>query len=381
MAEDAKTGARPLSLLRALIDSVDRELLGLLSRRTALVGEVAEYKRAHRVPVRDLAREREVLDDRCGRAERLGLSPSVVESIFRLLMLASRDRQHELRAELPAVIDQKTVAVVGGKGRMGALFARLFADLGHAVMVSDLDTALTPEEAAAQADVVVVSVPIEATVEVIRRVGPHVRPEALLMDLTSLKEAPLAAMLGHSQASVVGTHPMFGPKVHSLEGQRVVLCPGRGDEWLGWLTRQLESRGLVLTQASAERHDHAMAVVQVLTHFQTQVVGLALSRLGMPLEETLAYTSPVYRMELLMTGRHFAQSPELYGAIEMNNPRTSEVMETFLEAAGELSGVVSRKDAPGFRGLFDEVRRYLGAFTDQALSQSSYLIDRLVERS
>jgi chorismate mutase/prephenate dehydrogenase len=101
----------------------------------------------------------------------------------------------------------------------------------------------------------------------------------------------------------------------------------------------------------------------------------------MPLEETLAYTSPVYRMELLMTGRHFAQSPELYGAIEMNNPRTPEVLDTYLEAAGELSDVVSRKDASGFRALFDEVRGYLGAFTEQALSQSSHLIDRLVERS
>jgi chorismate mutase/prephenate dehydrogenase len=380
MANDEKTSPRPLPLLRALIDSVDREILGLLAKRMAVVAEIAEYKRANRVGVRDPGREREVIDDRRARAERLGLSPSVVESVFRLLMLASRDRQHELRAEVPISPEPRTVAVIGGKGKMGALMADLFADLGHAVMVCDLGTELSLADAA-QADVVVVSVPIEHTVEVIRQVGPLMREDALLMDVTSLKQAPLEAMLASTRASVVGTHPMFGPKVHSLEGQRVVICEGRGEAWLAWVEAQLKARGLVLTRATAEQHDRVMAQVQVLTHFQTQVVGLALSRLGIPLEETLGYTSPVYRMELLMTGRHFAQNPELYGAIEMLNPRTAEVVETFQQAAREVAQVVTGKERQGFRALFDEVRRYFGGFTELALEQSSYLIDRLVERS
>lgn len=64
---------RPLSVLRAMIDSVDRDVLRLLARRTALVGEVAEYKRHHRVQIRDLARERQIIDDRRSRAVELGL--------------------------------------------------------------------------------------------------------------------------------------------------------------------------------------------------------------------------------------------------------------------------------------------------------------------
>ena len=50
------------------------------------------------------------------------------------------------------------------------------------------------------------------------------RRGGLLMDVTSIKEAPVKAMLESTKASVVGTHPMFGPSVHSLQGQRVVLC-------------------------------------------------------------------------------------------------------------------------------------------------------------
>jgi type III secretion protein N (ATPase) len=112
------------------------------------------------------------------------------------------------------------------------------------------------------------------------------------MDVTSLKEAPVQAMLASTPASVVGTHPMFGPSVHTLQGQRVVLCRARGDAWGDWVAQSFAARGLVVTESTASQHDRAMSVVQVLTHFQTQVQGLTLSRLGVPLADTMPFTSP-----------------------------------------------------------------------------------------
>ncbi len=373
--------ARPLAVLRALIDAIDRDVLQLLSRRMALVAEVAEYKRGHGRKIRDFAREREILDDRRRRGERLGLSEGVIESMWRLLLWASREHQAALRAEVPPDVEPVTVAIVGGKGGMGRAMARLFGDLGHAVIIADVDTELSPKEAAALADVVVVSVPIAVTDQVIREIGPHVREDALLMDVTSVKEAPLAAMLESTRASVAGTHPMFGPSVHSLQGQRVVVCPGRGEAWEAWLRRMLSARGLVVTDATAAQHDRAMAVVQVLNHYQTQVLGLTLARFGVPIEETLRFTSPAYLMELYVAGRHFAQSPALYGPIEMRNPRTAEVTAAFQAAARELGDVLASGDQARFAAIFDEVRAFYGAFGAEAVEQSSFLIDRLVERS
>lgn len=374
--------SRPLAVLRALIDAIDREILQLLSRRMGLVAEVAEVKRGSRRRIRDFERERDILDERRRRAARLGLSEGVVESIWRLILWASRDYQASLRAEVPLDVEPVTVAIIGGKGGMGRCMARLFEDLGHAVLVADLDTDLSSAEAAALADVVVISVPIEVTEEVIREVGPKVREDALLMDVTSVKEAPLRAMLESSRASVIGTHPMFGPSVHSLQGQRVVLCKGRGDAWESWLRRMLSARGLVITEATSEAHDRAMSVVQVLNHFHTEVLGLALARTGLPVEETLRFASPVYLMELYVSGRHFVQSPALYGSIMMRNPRTAEVIRAFREAAVELGEIVETKDGSAFSGIFEEVRRYYGeSFGREAAEQSSFLIDRLVERS
>ncbi len=373
--------ARSLPVLRALIDAVDHEVLQLLSRRNGLVAEIAAYKRAHGVAIRDFKREREIIADRRERSTPLGLAPDVIEGMYRLLLWASRDRQASLRAQVPLDVEAKTVAVIGGKGAMGSCMARLFADLGHAVMIADLDTDLTPEVAAAEADVVVMSVPIDVTVDVIRRVGPRVRNDALFMDVTSVKRAPVEAMLASTQSAVVGTHPLFGPSVHSLQGQRVALTPGRGDAWRAWLATMLEARGLVVVETTPEQHDRAMAVVQVLTHFSTEVAGTTMAKLGVPLNATLPFTSPVYLMELLMTARHFAQSPDLYASIQMSNPETARVTETFVRAAEELRANVASRDHAAFARVFDHVHDYFGSFTEQALEQSSFLIDRLVERA
>jgi len=371
----------PLSELRGALDALDHELLELLVRRMDIVAEIAARKRSHRVRIRDLARERRVLEDRCARAQELGLPTGGIESVWRQLMLMSRERQAALRAEVPLDVESKTIAIIGGEGGMGRSLSKLFSDLGHEVLSADLETPLRPEHAAARADVVVISVPIRDTRSVIEQLGPLVRKDALLMDVTSIKTDPMEAMLASTDASVLGTHPMFGPGVNTYQGQRVVICPGRGDAWLDWARQMFTARGLVITEATPSEHDSMMAIVQVLHHFKTQVLGLALSRAGAPLEETLRFTSPAYLLETYVTGRHFAQSPDLYGPIEMLNPDSERVIEGFREAAAHLAGVLASGDQKAFAQVFVEVREFFGDFTDEALEQSGFLIDRLVELS
>ncbi len=378
---DENPDQTPLEALRAALDEVDHELLDLLVRRMGIVADIAVRKREERVRIRDLTRERRVLDDRCARAKELGLPPDSIESVWRQLMLMSRERQAALRAEVPPDVEPKRLAIIGGKGGMGQSLSTLFSDLGHEVLIADLDTELAPVAASQVADVVVVSVPIRETRAVIEQVGPHVRRDALLMDVTSIKVDPMAAMLSATEASVLGTHPMFGPGVNTYQGQRVVICPGRGDAWLDWARQMFSARGLVITETTPKEHDAMMAIVQVLHHFKTQVLGLALSRLGVPLEDTLRFTSPAYLLETYVTGRHFAQSPELYGPIEMLNPDSKRVVAAFRDAAAALASILEAGDQVAFDGIFAEVRRFFGDFTDEALEQSGFLIDRLVELS
>jgi chorismate mutase/prephenate dehydrogenase len=374
-------GQAAIDALRARIDVVDQDLLRLLAQRMEIVTELAAAKRESGARVRDPARERHVLADRRRIARELGLSEEIIESLFRLILWASRDQQAALKTEVPHGTTPKVVAIIGGKGGIGRRMEQLFRELGHRVLVVDVDTELKATEAAAQADVTLIAVPIGVTERVIAEVGPHVPAHGLLMDVTSLKSAPIAAMLRATPASVLGTHPMFGPGVHSFQGQRMVLCPGRGDAWAAWVRETFRARGLVLTEASAEEHDRAMALVQVLTHYQTQVLGLTLARLGSPLAESLKFTSPAYLMELYVAARHFGQDPALYGPIEMNNPLTAEVTDTFGAAAEAVRRMLVERDQAAFARMFDEVRAFFGEFSHEATEQSKFMMDRLVERS
>jgi chorismate mutase/prephenate dehydrogenase len=342
---------------------------------------VARYKRSTNKQIRDENREAQLLAAKRALAVKLGLDPEAIESIYRQILISSRDHQAAMNREPAPDGPARSVLIVGGDGAMGGVLRQLFQDLGHRVASLDLNSKQSAEELVPAADVVVISVPIAVTEDVIKRVGPLVRADALLLDVTSIKTAPLQAMLSSTKADVVGTHPMFGPGAASLAGQRVVLVRGRGDESYEWLAASMRARGLVITEAGAEEHDRAMALVQVLTHFQTQVFGLALARLAIPLATSRRFTSPAYLMELYVAARHFAQAPDLYGPIEMRNPATGEVTAEFQRAAREVAEILASHDQQRFDAMFREVRAFFGEFAQEATEQSRFLIDRLVERS
>ena len=93
------------------------------------------------------------------------------------------------------------------------------------------------------ADVVIVSVPINLTLETIERLKPYLTENMLLADLTSVKREPLAKMLEIHTGAVLGLHPMFGPDIASMAKQVVVRCDGRFPERYEWLLEQIQIWG------------------------------------------------------------------------------------------------------------------------------------------
>ena len=276
--------------------------------------------------------------------------------------------------------EMTTIAVIGGRGAMGSLFVRVLREAGHEVLVSDVGTSLRAEDAAAGAEVTLVCVPIDATVGVIESVGPQVPDDGVIIDICSLKAAPVAAMLRSSRAEVIGMHPMFGPGVASLRGQVFVLCPARGARWDGWLRSLLDAQGATIVDAAPEEHDRIMSVIQVLRHFATIAFGRTLSQLGVDLDRSLAFSSPIYRLELIMIGRLFGQDPALYADIEMQNPLRSEVLDAYGGVVDEIAGLVKSGGRDGFIAMFHEVSAYFGPFREQAMSESRAIINDMVAR-
>lgn len=74
----------------------------------------------------------------------------------------------------------------------------------------------------------------------------------------------------------------------------------RQPEAYQWFLEQIQVWGARLHRISAVEHDQNMAFIQALRHFATFAYGLHLVEENVRLEQLLALSSPIYRLELAM---------------------------------------------------------------------------------
>ena len=234
-----------------------------------------------------------------------------------------------------------TIGIIGGTNGMGRWLGDLLTEEGCLVHVTGRKTEMTAIDAAGICDVIVVSVPIAATAGVIAQVGPLLKKDQLLMDLTSLKKEPVALMLAHSEAEVVGCHPLFGPAITESTGHNIVLCPGRGDVWYGWLKNIFEKTGYTVLERTPAEHDRMMAIVQALNHLNTIALGLAIAESGTPLAEVNKFSTPIFKSKMDIVRKVFTQSPELYADIIAGNPDSDDVLKTYEQVITDIRGLLA----------------------------------------
>ncbi|MCK8600566.1 prephenate dehydrogenase/arogenate dehydrogenase family protein [Desulfoferrobacter suflitae] len=267
------------------------------------------------------------------------------------------------------------VGVIGGHGEMGRLFTNFFKDLGCRVDIADVDTERTGREVLEDSDVVLFAVPLHETVKIIGDLVPYVRPDQLLMDVTSLKVGPVREML-RSSAAVVGLHPMFGGRIATLAGQTLVACPVRiSPESWGDIRDLFIQKGIRVKECTPEEHDRMMSIIQVLFHMTTMLVGRVLRELSVDIAETMEFTSPSYRLEINLLGRMFAQNGALYSAISQMNPYTKDILSSLMQGLSSYQEWYQGQDLDAFMRDFQKSAEHLGDFCSRAYEESSAVLD------
>lgn len=364
-----------LAELRAQIDSLDEELLQLLAKRLNVVHKIGEVKQQHGLPIYVPQRESEILQKKREAATQLGLSPNLIEDILRRIMRESyvSENQFGFKTVNPQI---RKIVIVGGRGKLGSLFGRYLSGSGYNVVSLEQNDWPQAAQILQDADVVIVSVPIANTPEVIAQLKPYLTENMLLADLTSVKCAPLEKMLEVHHGPVVGLHPMFGPDVASMAKQIVACCDGRFSERYQWLLQQIQMWGVKIYHVDATEHDHHMTYIQALRHFSTFVYGLYLSQQSVDLDKLLALSSPIYRLELAMVGRLFAQDAALYADIIADKPENLAVIEHLKNSYETGFAFFKNKDKAGFIAQFNQIRDWFGDYSEQFLQESSQLLQQ-----
>lgn len=261
---------------------------------------------------------------------------------------------------------------------MGAYFADYFRKAGYKVIISDSKTKLTNKELAAKADIVIISVPIGITEKVIKEVASLIKKEGAIMDLTSLKEFPVKAML-KSKCEVIGLHPLFS-HTNPLNGQTVIACPARGKTWYPWIKEFLEARGAKVSELSPKEHDKIMAVIQAMVHFADIAFGHALKSIKIPINDYLKYATPSSELKIAFVARLLEQDPDLYANIQIQNPHTKKILGQYLKSMEKLLEIDTKKDTGAFKKYFDSASDYLKEYKTKAFDDTNYLIYAILER-
>ena len=195
------------------------------------------------------------------------------------------------------------------------------------------NVSLVDLEDAARSSIVVLAVPMMALQDTVERIGTHLRPDALVLDVGSVK-VQAAEILRKGLPvgiDVVATHPLFGPQSakNGLRGLKIAINPIHGSrhaEVAYFLRRKL---GLQVILCTPEEHDRELAMVQGITHLIAKV----LTRME-PLPSRMTTRSFERIMEAVDMVRDDA--PEVFHAIEVSNPYANGVRDRFFDVARSL---------------------------------------------
>lgn len=270
----------------------------------------------------------------------------------------------------------KIIAIIGGTGKMGSMFVKAFKEKGYEVLIAGRQTELKIEEAAAKADVVIVTVPIRNTEEVIRKIGPAMKKEALLTDFTSVKTLPCKWMKKYSKSEIIGGHPVFGP-VKSLAKRTFVLCPTRGRNYLQWYKGFLEELGMQVFIKTPAQHDELMAIVQCLNHFSNLTLSNALTKTRFSMKELESFASHAFWLRIHAIGRLLANNSELYSDIENYNIYAKKMNKLLLESTKEIFNTIRSRSPKEFEKIFKESQDYFSDVKEKSMSLTNKWVEDL----
>jgi prephenate dehydrogenase len=260
---------------------------------------------------------------------------------------------------------------------MGHFFQQKLSAAGHYVSILDQRDWEQAESLLEKADLVLVCVPIEYTIEVIHKLAKYLSPTTALADIASIKTSILQTMLEQHSGPVMGLHPMFGPGIKSFLSQKVVVCSGRGDNAFQWLLDLIENDGGKLIMSTPEEHDQMMIAVQAIRNFKTFSLGVCLVEEEIDIRRSLDFSSPIFRLEIDIVSRLFSQSAPLVVDIMLATPERREAIKRLAATYNRLAQLIIQNDRDTLIREFKAAHSFLGEEMNSAVEESTHVIDTL----
>jgi prephenate dehydrogenase len=271
----------------------------------------------------------------------------------------------------------QTVAIVG-VGLIGGSFALALREAGFSgdlIGVSSpaaiqaarergaISRSATLPEAAAQADLIYLSQPVDRILETIEALAPLTRPDCLITDAGSTKAAIVEkASRCFTSGTFLGGHPIAGKERRGVEaadadlfrGKRYVLTPIVPEtpisrQFRSWLVRI----GAQIVEMTAGDHDAALAFTSHLPQLVSTALAATLARKDDP------RLAEVFGSSLLDMTRLALSPPDIWQSIlSTNQAHVAAALDLLIRTLLDLRGQIG---AGEFTALFASANTFAAA--------------------
>lgn len=225
---------------------------------------------------------------------------------------------------------------------------------------------LDPARAVADADVVVIAVPLGAIEPVLRAIAPYLKPTTVVTDVGSAKGdvvADVERIYGHVPANFVPGHPIAGTERSGVEasfatlfqGRRVILTPlaETAASAHHLIKRMWEQTGAEVVDMGVRHHDAVLAATSHLPHMLAYTLVDTLARLD-DRAEIFRYAAGGFRD----FSRIASSDPKMWHDICIaNREQLLEMISLFSADLTRLAEAIRSDDRAAILATFQRAKR------------------------
>ena len=266
------------------------------------------------------------------------------------------------------------IAVIGAAGNMGRWFTNYFIKNGHKVKVYDRRRgaakylaeevgaiyAPTLEQCVRGCDVIFLSIPVEITPQILKKIEKSIESGSLLVEIASLKRDVVSALKKlPKQITPLSLHPLFGPGLSDLKFGRMIVVEVNDLKHETELAKKLFPEAH-FTGCGVDEHDKMIAYSLTLPYFLNLAFGLCISNLKTTKLRQYAGTTLSIQLDLLeaiiQSSRHLI--PQLLAL----NPYSDKVIKRYLEVTKTLHQHLKKRE--GLAKILAKLERKLTSDPD-----------------
>ena len=254
---------------------------------------------------------------------------------------------------------------------MGGLFTRYFVEKGFRVKIYDkmaekterfrgigVEVCKELKDVITDVEAILLAIPIIETGKLIENLSKTIR-RGILIEITSLK-LPIIEHLKKLPRTMtpVSIHPLFGPSVKRLRGEKMALIPVRNpDEELEIAEKVFDDFKLFTIEA--EKHDRLMTYILSLTRIIS--LASAISLKDEDLEELIKFSGVSFRKLIEMMACTSNESLELFTQLLILNKYSEKIASEFLDSLQRIVEAIKLRDFEKLSLLYETSLRSFGS--------------------